>query len=105
MKAKVVPFRMTEQHAKRMLAEIAASSISVVFTDHARKQMRKRRITLPQVVSCLKKGKITEAPVLDHYGNWKVTVERYACGENVGCGVAIDTSSPKAIIITAFWVK
>lgn len=105
MKPKVVPFRMSDQHAKRLLGEIADKSISVIFTDHAREQMRKRKITMPQVISCLKKGKITESPCLDHEGYWKVTVERYACGENVGCGVAIDMGSPKAIIITAFWVK
>ncbi len=105
MTAKVLPFRMTDQHAKRLLIALAANSASVIFTKHALKQMHKRKITLPQVISCLKKGRITESPFLDHQGYWKVTIERYASGENVGCGVSIDNGNSKAIIITAFWVK
>ena len=42
---------------------------------------------------------------MDHAGLWKVTIERYASGENVGCAVAIDNSKHKTIVITAFWVK
>lgn len=104
-KKKVVAFRMTEAAAKRLLSQIADKSANVIFTDHAVKQMKKRGITRPQVINCLKKGTIVEAPCLDHYGMWKVTVERYASGENVGCAVAIDNSKYKSIVITAFWVN
>lgn len=102
---KVLPFRMTDQHAKRLLATLATNSSAIIFTEHARAQMRRRKITPPQVINCLKRGRITEPPFLDHNGYWKVTIERYASGENVGCGVAIDDGNSKAIIITAFWVK
>jgi hypothetical protein len=102
---KVVPFRMTEAAAKRLLSQIAVKSSNVIFTDHAVSQMKRRKITRPQIISCLRKGLITEAPYLDHHGLWKVRVERYASGENVGCAVAIDNSKQKSIVITAFWVK
>lgn len=102
---KIVPFRMTEVAAKRLLVRISEQSVNVIFTDHARKQMRARKITIPQVLNCMKKGRITEAPCMDHAGLWKVTVERYASGENIGCAVAIDNSKHKTIVITAFWVK
>lgn len=105
MGAKVLNFRLTDAAAKRLLSEIAEDSVKVFFTEHAVKQMKKRKISRVQVINCLRKGKITESPFLDHYGNWKVTIERYACGEQIGCGVAIDTTVPKAIIITAFWVN
>lgn len=102
---KVVAFRMTDSAAKRLLAQIAEKSSNVIFTDHAVKQMKKRKITRPQVINCLKKGQIVESPFLDHHGMWKVTIERYASGENVGCAVAIDNSRHKSIVITAFKVK
>lgn len=102
---KVVAFRMTDVAAKRLLGQIASKSANVIFTDHAVKQMKKRKITRPQIINCLKKGQITESPCLDHHGMWKVTIERYASGENVGCAVAIDNSKQKSIVITAFWVK
>lgn len=102
---KIVQFRMTEARAKGLLVRIAEDSRNVIFTEHAVKQMKKRNITRVQVINCLKKGRITEAPCMDHYGNWKVTVERYACGENVGCAVAIDNSKDKGIVITAFWTN
>lgn len=103
-KPKVVPFRLSDPAAKRLLHQVADDTSRVIFTDHAKAQMRKRKITPVQVINCLKKGRISESPVLDHHGNWKLTIERYACGEQIGCAVAIDMSGPKAIVITAFWV-
>lgn len=58
-----------------------------------------------QVIQCLEKGTITESPCLDHHGNWKLSLERFTSGKCVGCAVAIDMAEPKAIVITAFWVK
>lgn len=99
---KVVAFRMTETSAKRLMAHIASDSANVIFLDHAVKQMKKRGITRLQVIDCLKKGRLTEPPALDMHGHWKVTVERYSCGETIGCAVAIDNSRHKNIVITAF---
>jgi len=96
---------MSGAAAKRLLAQIATRSADVIFTEHARRQMRARRITIPQVLNCLKKGTITEAPCVDHTGCWKLTIERYAAGERIGCAVAIDTSRHRSIVITAFWVR
>lgn len=105
MTAKVLKFQLREADAKRMLTKLAECGSQVFFTDHAKQQMRKRKITPLQVINCLRKGRITEAPCLDLHGNWKLTIERYASGESIGCGVAIDADVPKAIIITAFWVN
>lgn len=58
-----------------------------------------------QVSGCHRKATITESPVFDVKGNWQLRVERYASGENIACAVAIDLDEPRAIIITAFWVK
>lgn len=102
---KVVAFRLTEVAAKRLLAQISVDSANVIFTGHAVKQMKKRRITRIQVLNCLKKGSITEAPCLDHRGMWKATIERRTCGESIGCAVAINASEHNCVVITAFWVN
>jgi hypothetical protein len=102
---KVLQFKLSDSSAKRMLAEIAADSAQVKFTEHALEQMRKRRITPKQVVDCLLRATVTESPVLDQHGNWKLTVERGACGARIGVAVAIHLSPPKAIVITAFMVR
>ena len=105
MAGKVIAFRLTDRDALRLLAKIATDSNRIVFTDHALAQMRKRRISPLQVINCLRKGAVTESPCLDFKGFWKLTIERFVAGEAIGCGVSIDMSTPKAIVITAFWVK
>jgi len=105
MGRKVLEFRLADAEAKRLLQQIAAESDAVHFTQHARQQMRKRKITPLQVINCLRKGRITESPCLDLHGNWQLRIERYACGEEIGCGVAIDMTGPKAIVITSFRVN
>lgn len=101
---KVVQFRMTNASAKRVLAQIAEDSGKVVFTSHAIQRMKQRHITRTQVLNCLRRGLITEAPIRDVHGNWTLRIERYACGENIGCAVAIEDGLERSIVITAFWV-
>lgn len=103
-RSKLTRFSLSGVSAKRLLQEIAENSAHVFFTDHARQQMRRRQISVQQVLACLRSGTITESPCLDHHGNWKLTIQRQISGEHLGCAVAIDQSAPKAIIITAFWV-
>jgi hypothetical protein len=104
-KSGIVPFRLADATAKHHLERIAADAERVKFTQHARSQMRRRGIGPELVLNCLRKGMITESPVFNVKGNWQMRVERYASGENLACAVAIDLDEPRAIIITAFWVK
>lgn len=105
MAKNVVAFTLSDNQAKKLLREIAKSSGNIKFTKHAVGQMRKRRLTPVQVLDCLSKGSIHESPCLDRHGNWKLTMERYACGQHIGCAVAVDMADSKAIVITAFWVN
>jgi hypothetical protein len=104
-KSGIVAFRLADVTAKQHLERIASNNERVKFTHHARLQMRQRGIGPELVLNCLRKGTITESPVLDMRGNWQLRIERYASGENIGCAVAIDIGDPRAIIITAFWVQ
>jgi hypothetical protein len=104
-KSGIVPFRLADATAKHHLENIAADSQRVKFSKHARLRMQHRGIGPELVLNCLRKGTITESPILDGTGNWQLRIERYAAGENIGCAVAVDIDDPRAIIITAFWVQ
>lgn len=76
------------------------------LTVHAQKRMSKRKITLVQVLRCLKAGRISEGPARDHIkGGWKCTVEHYTAGDSVGVAVAIESiQSTGVTVITVFHI-
>jgi hypothetical protein len=95
------PFKMSVPSAHRMLRELAADSDRIVVVAHGQKRGRQRGITRRQMELCVQKGVIIEGPFLNQHGNWQVTVQRRAAGEEVTCVVAIDWPK-QAIIITAY---
>lgn len=102
MAENVVPLTLTSAKALEIIRDAAADSGRVIFTDHAQRRMRKRRITLAQVLTCLRRGVIVEAPYWDSvHGTWPVTMERLTAGERVTVGMAIDLTK-RVIIVTAF---
>ncbi|WP_108986013.1 DUF4258 domain-containing protein [Candidatus Phycosocius bacilliformis] len=48
-----LPMRLNDANARRLLREIAQDSSNVIFTAHARKRMKERKITSMQVLACL----------------------------------------------------
>lgn len=90
---------MSNPAALQLLRRIAKDSANVIFTDHARKRMRQRKLTTTQVLSCLAKGVAVEPVALDIHGHWKLTVSHQAAGAHLEVAVAIDVPS-RAIIIT-----
>ena len=86
--------------ALRRIRELAAESVNVVFTQHAKRQMRTRTITPPQVIDVLRLGSIVEGPALDAYGCWKCTMRRFAAGETTHVAVALCDS--ELVVITAY---
>lgn len=102
MAENVVPLTLTSAKALEIVRGVAADTSRVFFTPHAEQQMRRRRITRPQVLACLRQGRITEAPYWDNvHGTWPLTMERLTAGERVTVGLAIDLKV-QVIIITAF---
>jgi hypothetical protein len=93
--------RLTAPVALRIIREAAKDSGYVVFLGHAERQMKKRRITRPQVLACLSRGVITEGPYLDAKGCWRCRMERTAAGDNVAVAVAIDDEK-RLIVVTVF---
>lgn len=99
--ADIVPLQMTPVAAQRKIRELAANSANVIVISHGVKRQRERKITRRQIELCALKGVIVEGPFLNQHGNWQVTIQRMAAGEEVMCVIAIDWPN-KLIVITAY---
>ena len=79
----VVALALSVDAARRIVHKLAAESGRVYVTPHAANRLRERGITRPQVIECLRKGRITEGPALGTRGHWEMKFERQWCGEIV----------------------
>lgn len=106
MAVKPVLLPLSGPLALKIIQEAGKDSSKVFFTAHARARMRQRRISITQVLRCLRHGKISEGPAPDVMkGGWKCTVEHYTAGEQIGVSVGIETTESKEVsVITVFHV-
>lgn len=95
----VLPFRLSRTQALRLIREAAEDTGRIILTRHAELRMRQRRITMTQVIACLRKGVITEGPALDIKGCWACRIERPVAGDDVKVALTIDPVA-RVIIIT-----
>lgn len=100
----IVDFNITPTRAQKLIKDIAADSSRVVFTIHAEKRMRQRRITRIQILRCLTHGHIIEDPALSIKGNWEMKREVMSAGEMIAVVAALekDDSGNFAVTITVF---
>lgn len=79
-------------------------SSRVIFTAHAEKRMRQRKITRTQVLRCLTHGHVIEGPAPSIKGNWEMKMEVMSAGEIVVVVAALekDDSGNFAVIVTVF---
>ena len=94
-----LPMRLNDANARRLLREIAQDSSNVIFTAHARKRMKERKITSMQVLACLQGGVVTEPVALDIHQCRKLTLTHRVAGNNMEVAVEIDLPK-RAIVIT-----
>lgn len=93
---------LARPRAAAILRAAAADGGKVVFTDHALRRMRQRRILPTQVLGCLGRGRIVEGPARDLHGNWTCRVAGRAEGRSLSVAVAIELPDG-VVVITAFW--
>lgn len=75
------------------------------FTHHATLRMKQRRISRTQVLECLRKGSISEAPHQDVHGNWKCNVTWFCAGDQITAAVGLKRDAKTGefvIVITVF---
>jgi hypothetical protein len=83
------PFRLNDQNLRRLISDTAKDSGRVFITSHARKRMRERKITLPQVLDCLRNGLVPE-PATNVHGHWQCTMTRRNAGDEVRVAAALE---------------
>lgn len=76
----------------RRLRQVAEDSSRVVVLRHAKERMVERKISLSQVISCLKKGAISEPAHLAHKTGWKATVTHRCGGDTVSVVAVLETN-------------
>jgi hypothetical protein len=98
----VKPLKLSDHSFTKMLRAIAVDSDRVVLTKHAKKRMKQRRISLAQVLVCLRKGRIVEPAHMTIQGDWKATVEHHYAGDAVRVSVVIERAEDGdlAVVVT-----
>ncbi|WP_287189267.1 DUF4258 domain-containing protein [Paraburkholderia sp.] len=99
-----IPFRLNDSNLRRLISDTAKDSGCVFITPHAKKRMRERRITLAQVLDCLRNGRVSEPSHTNLQGNWQCTLTRRNAGDEVRVAAAIERTEDGdwAVVITVF---
>lgn len=102
--AESIPLRMSDAAMLRIIRRLAQDSCNVFVTAHARKRMKQRRITLMQVLSCLRKGSIGEPAHQDISGSWKCTMTYRWAGDEISVAAALqrDEDGDWIAVVTVF---
>jgi hypothetical protein len=103
-KTGVVPFNKTPTcfEAETIIKKLASSG-AIIWSNHCKKRMEERSITMPQILNCLLKGKVTEEPFLNHANGsgYETAVEKITAGEKLKVVVCIKLSE-KLLIVTVY---
>jgi hypothetical protein len=106
MVPKVVRLSLSKPSALQIIRDVAEKDTArVIYTHHALKRMRERKITTLQVLKCLRKGQIVEGPALGIKGNWECKLSWQHAGDVINVVVAIDqdqNTGEKVLIVTVY---
>lgn len=99
----IVPINPTPADMARHINRIAKDTSNVIFTGHARKRMRQRKITTRHAVTCLREGSCDceEWPFQNEHGEWCCKMIRKVAGLEVTLAVAVNWNT-NIIIITTY---
>lgn len=92
---------LTKPKALALVRELAMDSGNVVFSFHALKRMKQRKVSPKAVIECLLRGTIVEGPALGLRGTWDMAIERMGAGRRLRVACAIDV--PKRIIVVTVY--
>ena len=104
MPAEPIPFRLNDQNLRHLISETAKDSGRVFYTPHAKQRMRERKITLTQVLDCLRCGTVSEPAHTNLQGNYQCTLTRRNAGDLVRVAAALerDEDGDWVVVITVF---
>ncbi|RIZ68665.1 MAG: DUF4258 domain-containing protein [Methylococcales bacterium] len=105
MSKKIISFDLSISMASKIIKDLAQDSSNIFLIDHAKNSMKKRHITLIQIIQCLVNGSITEGPYRDiGSGNWRVRMQHFSSGQciRVVAELMTNDNNEKIIVITTF---
>lgn len=95
-------FKLSTSQLEARIRKTASDNALVIFTDHARTQMRKRHIPADIVLEVLRKGRIRRTPEPNLLkGSVECRMERFIAGSQTGVVAAISDDHPNVIVVTA----
>ena len=91
-----------ETFRRQIAAVVATDSLRMIVPLHAKKQMRKRRVTDLQVLYVLRKGHVVEPAHQNIHGNWQCTLEALIAGDRIKVAAALLTeqNNKSVVVIT-----
>lgn len=93
--------KLSKKQIERQIRERALNTGNVLLTDHARKRMRERRITLAMVYDVLRKGMLVREPEPSaRHEALECRMERYVAGRDIGVVVAFEIDATGLPVIT-----
>lgn len=100
----IKPFKPSEQRAKQWLKEAAQGKRRLLFSSHAEKRMRQRRIGRRQVLETMIHGTISEPLHQDIQGDWRCNISWHHAGLRVTVGTVfkLHENGEWVIIATVF---
>lgn len=101
--AEPVPLRMTAAAATRLIQQKAAASDNVIITGDAEERMGERGFTLDDVLTILRRGRVSELPLKNEQGHWQAEMERRMPGGREAVAITVVPQGPCLIIRTVMW--
>jgi len=93
-----LPFVLNDaNYLKRLRAALEGKSPAL--SPHAKKRMRKRKITLMEIKKCLEGGSIVEPAHLNIQGNWQATLGYFIAGDYIKVSAAIEQVNEKDFVV------
>ena len=87
----VVPFSggLSRATAERLIRSLAADTGNGAWSAHFIENMAEREVSMRQVLTTLREGRVVSGPVRDEFGDWRCTVRKRCAGQRVTVIVAI----------------
>lgn len=72
----------SSEEAEKIIRRLTQNG-QITWTGHCKKRMEEREITMPQIINCLLKGRVTEPPFLvnENGGGYETRVEKGTAGD------------------------
>ena len=93
--------KLSKKQIERVIRDRAINTANVLLTDHVRKRMNERRITLAMVYEVLRKGNLLREPELSlRLGTLECRIERYVEGRDIAVIVAFEADAAGLPVVT-----